>query len=166
MATSNSRTIALSGGHVLIVDEADYPLAASRVWHPQQGKAGSHYAAVTRTVNGRQVKCYLHREIVGASRGQRVDHVNGNGLDNRRENLRLCSNADNMRNMRVSQARGSSRFKGVSWFVRHELWRAYIVVDYKQIHLGYFKSEHEAAEAYNAAARERFGKFARLNELR
>lgn len=162
MADNDSRTIELNHGHVLIVDVRDYDVALAYRWQTQPGKCGTFY--VWRPVrDGVQTrKEYLHRRLMGAVKGQRVDHINGNGLDNRRSNLRACSNADNMRNMRV-RPRGSSRFKGVSWFRRHQLWRAYIVQDAKQIHLGYFSDEADAAKAYDAAARRLFGEFANTN---
>ena len=98
---------------------------------------------------------------MNAPRGTIVDHINGNGLDNRLENLRLCSNSENSRNMR--RGRGASNFKGVSWFERDNCWRSYIVMLGRQLHLGYFDSEAEAARAYDIAAAKLFGEFAKLN---
>jgi hypothetical protein len=155
--------ITLSSGHTLQVDDADAAIAAGRSWQAQRGKAGTFYAAAVLVENGKQRKVYLHRLIMQAGPGQRVDHIDGNGLNNRRDNLRICSNAENMRNMRVSPLRGSSIYKGVSWNARRKKWRAYIVHDGRQRNIGYFTNESDAARAYDAAAVKTFGSFANLN---
>lgn len=160
--STRSVQVVLKSGYVVIVDEADAAFVLSFTWTTQAGKCGARYAyRPVIKADGQRGKVYLHRELVCAARGQRVDHVNGNGLDNRRSNLRLCTNAENMRNMR--RGRGASKYKGVAWFARDGCWRAYIVQDARQIHLGYFATEIEAALAYDRAARERFGEFAKLN---
>ena len=161
MADQHSRTIQIARGLTLIVDESDYGyVMETGPWTPQPGKAGTFYAMRTKW-QGEKRKVYLHRILIGVTPDRRVDHINGNGLDNRRSNLRVCSNAENMRNMR--RGRGRSIYKGVAWFTRDECWRAYIVMDAKQIHLGYFATEVEAAEAYDESARRLFGAFAKLN---
>lgn len=91
-----------------------------------------------------------------------VDHVNGNGLDNRRSNLRLATNQQNQANSQ-KKTPATSRFKGVSWSKTKQKWRAYICPARKYIHLGYFTSEEEAARAYDTAASKIFGDFARPN---
>ena len=98
----------------------------------------------------------MHRVILGLPTGdpRHVDHANGDGLDNRRVNLRLASMTENARNQRVRLH--SSQYKGVSAFRRTHRWTA-------AIHLGYFLTERAAAEAYDDAARRLFGEFARCN---
>jgi len=91
-----------------------------------------------------------------------VDHANGNGLDNRRSNLRLCTTSENIQNQRPRKS-GTSKYKGVGWFVRDSNWRVRIKVGDKQIHIGYFADEVEAAKAYDKMARQHFGAFARTN---
>lgn len=108
-------------------------------------------------------KClqYEHRLVAGAVKGQLVDHINGDTLDNRLENLRLCSIKENSRNVRGRE--GTSRYKGVYFQKRARKWCASIRVDYKLIYLGLFELEEKAAEAYDLAAISHFGEFAKPN---
>jgi hypothetical protein len=93
-----------------------------------------------------------------------VDHKNGDKLDNRRENLRICTIAENIRNSKTSTKKGkTSRYKGVYWVGRIKKWVARIHVDRKGLHVGVFTDEAEAARAYDVAARQHFGEFARTN---
>jgi len=93
-----------------------------------------------------------------------VDHKNFNGLDNRRENIRNCTYSENSQHIRMQQNRSkSSHFKGVCWHKSHNRWLAYVSVDRRQLHLGHFLSEIEAALAYNKAALKYHGEFAKLN---
>jgi hypothetical protein len=105
----------------------------------------------------------LHRLIMQAPRGMVVDHVNGNRLDNRRCNLRLATTAENIRNMAIRG--GTSQFKGVYYNTPRGRWRAHICCDRKKLNLGDYATEEAAARAYNKAAIELFGPFARLNPL-
>ncbi len=104
----------------------------------------------------------MHRVIKGAKAGQSVDHVNGNGLDNRRSNLRLCAHAENLRNRKIHK-NNKSGFKGVRKRKESSLWRAEIRSNHKFYFLGNFHSAEEAAHAYDAAALKLHGEFARLN---
>lgn len=110
---------------------------------------------------------YLAHRIVWALHydtvPEHLDHINGNGLDNRIENLRECTQTTNNQNMKTRSRKMSSQFKGVTRFNQrgYEYWRARIVVDKREISLGYFKTEQEAKAAYDKAAQERFGEFAR-----
>lgn len=113
---------------------------------------------------------YLHRAIMERIIGrvlaanERVDHINGFGADNRRENLRLCSHAQNMRNQKTRD-NTSSKYKGVTFYRRDKNWQAKITKDYKTIHIGYFMNEVDAAKAYNQKAVELFGAYARTNPI-
>ena len=101
----------------------------------------------------------MHRELLGLLPGELVDHINHNGLDNRRGNLRRCTKVQNAANSR-KRAGLSSSFKGVSWHKSLGYWNAYICRGKTKKHLGWFKSEEEAAAAYARAAKRRFGVFA------
>ena len=105
---------------------------------------------------------YLHRHISDAPHGVDVDHINGDRLDNRKENLRICSHAQNSRNRKPQPGR---KCKGVSFYNRRGLWRAYIVVDGRQKHLGYWDNKLDAMVAYNAGAVIYHGEFARINKF-
>lgn len=105
----------------------------------------------------------LHRFLTGASPGEEVDHINGDPLDNRRSNLRNCTHIDNGRNLTKWKSKTSSRHKGVCKRPNGK-FQAYIVVNKKQIYLGIFDNENDAATAYNNAALFHFGKFAKLNQ--
>ncbi len=106
---------------------------------------------------------YMHWAIIGKPpKGGLTDHINGNSLDNQKTNLRTCTHAENMRNRRSDQG-SRSHYKGVCWHNQNNKWVVRIAVNRKQIYLGCFISELDAAKAYDAAARAHHGEFARLN---
>jgi hypothetical protein len=104
----------------------------------------------------------LHRLITSAKPGEIVDHINGNCLDNRRENLRICTDAQNQCN-RGMTARNTVGFKGVTYRKDRNKYAAQIQKGYKNHHLGTFDSPTDAAHAYDKAAKELHGEFARTN---
>jgi hypothetical protein len=156
----DSASIKISRGaeEVLAWIDADLVTDATRWGWSLNGKAGYIRGSKDGT------KIYLHQLALGGSKGGHIDHKDGNRLNCRRENLRHCTTAQNIRNSRVSRA-NTSGFKGVHQRKSTGRWQAYITVDRKRVHLGYFPTPREAALAYNQAAIERFGEFARLNEL-
>jgi hypothetical protein len=106
----------------------------------------------------------MHRFILGVTDPtQEVDHRNGYGMDNRRENLRLATRSQNGANRRKTARKTSSRFRGVFWCKGKEQWQATVKLHGKQIILGYFSDEKDAARAYDVAAVEHHGEFANLN---
>ena len=104
----------------------------------------------------------MHRIILDAPEGMYCDHKNHNGLDNRRCNLRLCTNAQNQYNRRL-QTGCSSVYKGVCWNKEKKRWQAEIQFEGKAIHIGYYDYQIDAAIAYDDRALELFGEFAYLN---
>ena len=104
----------------------------------------------------------LHRFILSVKKGEFIDHINGIKLDNRRSNLRICSKQQNHFNSK-KRKNTSSKYKGVHFYKAYNKYMAKIMLNRKSIFLGYFKTEKEAAKAYNQAARIYHGKFARLN---
>lgn len=109
----------------------------------------------------RTTTLFLHRTILNPSKEKVIDHIDHNGLNNRRSNLRICTQTQNVANQR--KGKGSSNFKGVYWNKREQKWRAGIGYKGKDFHLGYFKDELEAAKAYDKAAKDLWGEFAKLN---
>jgi hypothetical protein len=108
----------------------------------------------------------MHRVIMNSKRGEMVDHVDGNGLNNQRVNLRSCSNSQNMMNSGKRKNGTTSKYKGVSRRPDLNVFRATIGINKKQIHLGYFKTEVDAAAAYNDAAKKYHGVFAFFNDFK
>jgi hypothetical protein len=112
------------------------------------------------SINGKTV--YMHRLILGACAGEIVDHRDGNGRNNSRENLRLCTGTQNNGNRR-RQKTALAQFKGVTFDKQTGRWKSQLTIHGRNHHLGRFNSQEEAAVAYNSAARVHFGEFALLN---
>lgn len=149
--------VSLTGPWLTFVDAADAAVLAVGKWTAQPDVTGVVYA--TRTEARKKIR--LHRRVMKVGASERVDHRDRNGLDNRRSNLRSASSSQNQCN--AAARKGSSRFKGVSWKPIHESWAARITLSGSTKHLGYFKSELDAARAYDAAAIKLHGEFARIN---
>lgn len=159
------REIRLKGGFVALVDDADLPRMAGIHWYrtrDQERQRGTSYAIGNLREGDRLIKVRMHRLIMDAPKGAHVDHINGNGLDNRRCNLRICTPRENARNQRLPK-HNTSGFKGVHYRRQRSCWSATIVIDRRQIHLGSFVEKEAAARAYDEGARLHFGEFARLN---
>ena len=155
------RKIQLTQGKIALVDDEDFKWLSRWKWHICNGYAARKiYNPETQKTGDIR---YMHRVILATPKDLHTDHINGNPLDNRRINLRTCTNSQN--NMNRHKTRGSSKFKGVHWSKKREKWQAQIWKDSKIRHLGRFVSEEEAALVYNKAARKLFGKFARVNIL-
>jgi hypothetical protein len=147
------RLIPLGDGFYAYVDAADYQWLSQWQWHMHGG-----YAA--RREKGKRV--YMHRQIMHPRKDKLVDHVDGNRANNCRSNLRICNHKENQRNQR-KQAGARSRFKGVYYDKRCSKWFAQCWYAGRLHALGFFGDQVEAARAYDRAAAERFGEFARLN---
>lgn len=146
-------------GAVALVDDADFAWLNQWRWRVLKPPRGGLYAA--RTTTGRRT-LLMHRVILDAPRGMETDHRNGNGLDNRRQNLRLATKSENQHNQKPQTRPKSSRFKGVH-LTQGGKWAATIKTGGKVVYLGTFFSETEAAGAYDNAAKQRFGEFALTN---
>jgi len=154
------KEIPLTRGKVALVDDEDYELLNQWKWYAVKSH-NCWYAQRTiyQGVNNSYIK--MHRLILNTPEGMQSDHINGNGLDNRRENLRVCTNTENCRNQKPQKH--SSIFKGVTLYKSRNKWVARIKVSRSSINLGIFNSELEAAQAYDKAAEKYFGEFARTN---
>lgn len=154
--------IDLGNNQFALVDYEDYEYLNELKWHIY--KNGNHlYAKSSFYVNKKQKNILMHRLILEPN-GKCIDHINGNGLDNRKCNLRICERHQNALN-RKKNINNSSGFKGVSWFKAAKKWRAQI--QYKKIvyYLGSYEKRIDAARAYNEAAIKFHGEFANLNVL-
>jgi len=159
-----TKTIPLSQGKVALVDDEDHEWLSQWNWTYDQ-RNGYGYAYRQRSRKDKRTgSVYMHQAILNPPNGMEGDHINGDGLDNRRRNLRVCTRAENMRNRR-KHAKCTSQYKGVYWSGRHQRWRARINPGGVGISLGSFRDEMEAAIAYNEAAQEYFGSFAWLNDV-
>ena len=147
-------------GDAVIIDDCDYDKVKGYKWQTWCGGNGKTKYAI-RQKNGKMVT--MHRIIIGANKGEIVDHANMNGLDNRVSNLRLCTKQQNAVNMK--KYKGNSKYKGVSYCSDRKKYQAGIGVNGKRISLGRYKNELDAAIAYDAAAYTYYGDFARLNTV-
>ena len=154
----------LGYNHNAIIDLEDLPRLSLIRWFAEKRPA-TYYACCMQQKDGVRKKVYMHRYIMGElPEGKETDHINGNGLDNRKENLRFCTHRQNLQARRKMRKDASSKYKGVSWHRQNKKWIAGIShSDGIEKHLGCFESELDAAKAYDVAALEMFGKFATLN---
>lgn len=151
------REIPLTKGLFAVVDDDDFELVSRYRWCAQ-GVSGPVYAARNDASRPKRTTMFMHRFLLGAPHGFDVDHINGDGLDNRRANIRICSHSENMRNQRLS-TRNTSGYKGVTFDRDRGAWAAYIVVSGVLLHLGRFRSAEDAARAYDRSAHLHFGEF-------
>jgi hypothetical protein len=158
--TQRMKIIPLTQGKVVIVDDEDFEKVNNYRWRTLNGRSGyACYAISGQTPN----HILMHRLIMGATVDQQIDHKNGNGLDNRKANLRPCNHIQNQCNRGIPN-NNTSGFKGVSWDRDADKWRAYITVNKKRISLGKFTSVIEASKAYDKSALTHFSQFAFINK--
>lgn len=159
------REIALTQGYVAWIDDEDFERISEWNWQiARRRKSVALYASGALRINGKRKMMLLHRFIINAPDGYPVDHIDGNGLNCQRANLRVCSTTENLRNRGI-QKNNSSGFKGVA--KAKNRWRATlqkrIEGKRRQICLGLYDDPAEAARAYDIAALIHHGEFARLN---
>ncbi len=154
--------IKLTKGYFATIDDADAHLVVGYSWQASV-HAGHVYAR--RASSQRHRHILMHRVILGLTDDSKIeaDHIDGNGLNNKRANLRRSSRKQNARNRKVQQ-NNTSGFKGVSFHRGAQKWRAQIKVDGKDRYLGVFSTAEAAAEAYDDAAVLRYGEFAKTNK--
>ena len=160
------KEIKLTQGKVALVDDEDYEELNKYKWCADKGRR-TYYAVRSLWANGRKSgKLYMHRVIMKAQPGEQVDHKSSDGLDCQKKNMRICTPGENNMNQRKQTRKCHSKFKGVCLDDRenrNKTWFSYININKKRTYLGCYNSEIDAARAYNNAAINLFGDFARLN---
>lgn len=148
------KNIFLTNGLKVIVDDEDYEWLSKYNWYASKNKyAITKLDGLTKS---------MHRLILGLTDSKILtDHINGNGLDNRRCNLRPCTPQENLRNMK--KFRGLSKYRGVSWCKQMKKWRVSLSIRGKSTYYGYYEDEEKAARLFDSIIKEKHGDFARLN---
>lgn len=144
---------------IALIDDADFALVSRYDWCISATRRGTLYAIRALRREGVKTTQLMHHLIMGPGL---VDHVDRDGLNNQRSNLRMATQTQNAGN-RISLPGTSSRFKGVCRIKNNGLWRASICINGRTKFLGEYTSEEDAARAYDRAAPGHFGEFARLN---
>ena len=161
-----TKTIQLTQGKEAIIDDCDFDLVMNSgyKWCAVKGltRSYTYYVVGNGGTNPRRI--LMHQLIMGKPQNGCLDHKDGNGLNNRRENLRVATLTQNCANRRVHK-NSKSGFKGVYYEPRKNRYIAHIKKNYKRFWLGSFRDPIDAAKAYDSAATKHFGEFARLNEI-
>ena len=163
----NMKKIELTQNQYALVDDEDFDKLNQYKWCAQYSSGVESFYAV----RGENQKILLmHRIIMNTPRGMQTDHINHNTLDNRKENLRICTGSQNQMNL-IKHKKATSNYKGVTIVKKmykntiYKYWYARICVNRKVIELGYFRNEIQAVKAYNKKAKELFGEYALLNKI-
>lgn len=160
------KKIKLTQGKYTIVDDDDFEHLSFFKWCVHSSKKGVHkYAYRSQKIKGKRFSVMMHRQILNVIGNVKVDHINHNTLDNRKKNLRICSDSQNNMNQLPQGRKKQSKYKGVGFHKKAQKWRAYIKKSGKQTHIGYYETQLECAIAYNEAAKKLFGEFAFLNVI-
>lgn len=151
------------GDKEVIIDIEDWDKIKKYKWYVRFDQSINNFYVVTNIYHPKHIQLSIHREIMNIKESKlQVDHINHNTLDNRKNNLRICSCLENVRNKRIYKI-NSSGYKGVCWHKRIGKWYTQIEVNKKNIYIGQFDDKIKAALAYNKAAKQYFGEFANLN---
>jgi HNH endonuclease len=154
------RLIPLTQNQIAIVDAEDFERLSKWHWFAVWSTQTETFYANRSGGKRGSLQIRLHHEVLGSK--ERTDHRNGDTLDNRKENLRPCTNAQNMAN-RGPQRNSPTQFRGVHFLTKRNRWNAYIYINKKPRHIGDYKTLEEAAGAFDEVIYYRFGEFARLN---
>ncbi len=166
MKVINMKKIKLTQNKFAVVDDKYFEWLNEFCWCADKNKRTYYACFDNRYMNGKYI--YMHRLIMelilkrNLLKKEQIDHKNGNGLDNRECNLRVCDSQQQSMNRNKKQGT-SSKYKGVDWVKSHKKWRSRIKLNGKEINLGCFDDEIKAAKEYDKAASKLFGEFARLN---
>lgn len=156
------KLIQLRRGEFAKIDDEDFDLVSKYKWYANKN-GRTKYAKSTTRNNNVQTIVLMHRLVFqGEIKGKQIDHIDGDGLNNQKSNLRICSYSENQMN-RKPRTDTLSKFKGVTFRPRERKWYASIKINGKSKTLGRFEVEIDAAITYDNAAKELFGEYARLN---
>jgi hypothetical protein len=156
------KEIKLTQGKVAIVDDDDYERLSQFKWHARK-REKTYYAMRSLPIgNGKYLRVRMHRDILNVSEDTQIDHIDRNGLNNQKSNLRPCDHAENQWNT-DAPITNTSGVKGVSWDKTNRKWLVQLHCRNKKIHLGRHPDKEEAVKIYDNAAKEHFGEFARPN---
>ena len=155
------KKIPLTQGKAALVDDADYEWLNQWKWCAV--KMCHFYYAVRHAKQDNARVLYMHREIMSAPKGLDIDHIDHDGLNNQKINMRLCTRQQNCANKRKRDFTTSSKYKGVCYIRKNGLWLANISYNNKTMSLGHHAAEEDAARAYDKKAVELFGEFASTN---
>lgn len=165
------KEIKLTQGKVALVDDEDYEILCKWKWYAHKTSKNAHtFYAVRTTVKGefkKRARVYMHRYLLSIKDSNIfVDHKDGDGLNNQKSNIRQCDKSQNRANQQKGVIR-SSKYKGVCFMKNRGIysWVSYLQHKGKKYNLGYFKSQEDAAMAYNNKAIEIFGEFAKINKV-
>ena len=158
------KTITLTHNLETMVDDEDYNWLNQWKWHASRSRSGFYAARHSPRKHYKRYTILMHREILGLSQDdqRKGDHKNGNTLDNRRQNLRPVTHAENMQNAKTPR-NNTSGLKGVHWHKQAQRWRVRIMVKRKLIHVGTFTNKDKAYAAYCEAVKLYHGEFGRLS---
>ncbi len=164
------KEIQLTQGQAALVDDEDFERVNAYRWYasfnPGYANGGRFLATRRGNKSDDTFVVFLHRFIMNAQKGQIVDHIDGDTLNNQRNNLRFATRSNNgCNNAHVLQKHNTSGLRGVSFNIGVGKWRAATKICGKSVHLGYFTDKLEAAKAYNEAAKKYHGDFATLNPI-
>ncbi len=157
------KRIKLTRGFEAMVDDEDFEYLNQWKWHIAKNNKYAARREYFKGGKGKSKIVYMHRQIMNPDVNKEVDHINGDGLDNRKSNLRSITSIQNHYNHKIL-SNNKSGYNGVSK-TRNSTWHTCISVNNKTIHVGTYKTPEEAALAYNEAARIYYGEFARLNNI-
>ena len=142
-----------------MVDDDDYDFLIQYKWYGVQQRGENWYAILSSSRYGAS---RMHRLITNVQKGQVVDHIDHNGLNNQKNNLRVCTMSENCKNT-SSRKDSTSKYLGVSFHKMTKKWQASVYNNQTQIYIGLFKNEIDAAKAYNESAKKYHGEFANIN---
>lgn len=145
------KEIPLTKGKVAIVSDEDYEELSKYNWHAKVGNKTFYAMRSIKTGVNKQKNIFMHRVIMQTPKDMVTDHIDGNGLNNQRENLRLCTHSENLRN-RKKNTNNTSGYKGVCWNKVYKKWQAQLCFNSKVMNLGCFLEKEDAYKAYCEAS--------------